>query len=90
MLSLLNITHYQLFIRENRRITLIEEDMILRKRAEEIVELVWKTKNEITASDDMLTGDIEIGAGKTDKNQFLIKAMMNIIWKKYQILSKPT
>ena len=37
----------QLFIRGNRRITLTEEGMILRKRAEEVVELIRKTENEI-------------------------------------------
>lgn len=65
----------QLFIRGNRRITLTEEGMILRKRAEEVVELIQKAENEIAASDDMLAGDIFIGVGETDGNRFLIKAM---------------
>lgn len=65
----------QLFIRGNRRITLTEEGMILRKRAEEIVELIQKAEDEIAASDDVLAGDISIGAGETDGNRFLIKAM---------------
>lgn len=65
----------QLFIRGNRRITLTEEGMILRKRAEEVVELIQKAEDEIAASDDMLAGDIVIGAGETDGNRFLIKAM---------------
>ena len=49
----------QLMIRGNRRITLTDEGMILRKRAEEIMELVRKTENEITLSNDYLTGDID-------------------------------
>lgn len=65
----------QLFIRGNRRITLTEEGMILRKRAEEVVKLIQKAENEIAASDDMLAGDIFIGVGETDGNRFLIKAM---------------
>lgn len=65
----------QLFIRGNRRITLTEEGMILRKRAEEVVELIQKAEEEIAASDDMLAGDIFIGAGETDGNRFLVKAM---------------
>lgn len=65
----------QLFIRGNRRITLTEEGMILRKRAEEITELVKKAKEEVSASEDMLAGDIFIGAGETDGNRFLIKVM---------------
>ena len=75
----------QLFIRGNRRITLTEEGMILRKRAEEVVELIRKTENEIAASDDMLAGDIEIGAGETDGNRFLIKAM-NAMQKDYPLV----
>jgi len=55
----------QLFIRGNRRITLTEEGMILRKRAEEVIELIQKAEDEIAASDDMLAGDIFIGAGET-------------------------
>lgn len=65
----------QLFIRGNRRITLTEEGMILRKRAEEITELVRKAEEEISASDDLLAGDISIGAGESDGNRFIIKAM---------------
>lgn len=65
----------QLFIRGNRKITLTEEGMLLRKRAEEITELVRKAEDEISASDDMLAGNITIGAAETDGNRFLIKAM---------------
>ncbi len=41
----------QLFIRGNRRITLTEEGMILRRRAEEVIELIQKAEDEIAASD---------------------------------------
>jgi len=68
----------QLFIRGNRKITLTEEGMLLRKRAEEIVELVKKTEDEISASEDMLAGNITIGAGETDGNRFLIKAINDL------------
>lgn len=75
----------QLFIRGNRKITLTEEGMILRKRAEEVAELIRKTKDEISASDDMLAGDISIGAGETDGNRFLIK-VMNTMRKEYPLV----
>ena len=75
----------QLFIRGNRRITLTEEGMILRKRAEEVTELIKKAEAEITASDAMLAGDILIGAGGTDGNRFLIKAM-KAIQKEYPLV----
>lgn len=56
----------QLLIRGNRKVTLTEEGMLLRKRAEEILALVNKTENEISFSDDVVVGDVEIGAGETD------------------------
>lgn len=64
----------QLFIRGNRRITLTEEGMILRKRAEEIMELVKKAEDEISLSDDVIAGDITIGTGETDGIRFLTRA----------------
>ncbi len=75
----------QLFIRGNRKITLTEEGMILRKRAEEITELVKKTEDEITSSDDAVAGNITIGVGETDGNRFLIKAM-NAIQQDYPLV----
>lgn len=75
----------QLFIRGNRKITLTEEGMILRKRAKEVIELIQKAEDEISASDEMLAGDILIGAGETDGNRFLIKAM-NAIQQDYPLV----
>lgn len=76
----------QLFIRGNRKITLTEEGMILRKRAEEITELIQKTEEEITSSDDdTLAGNITIGAGETDGNRFLIK-VMNAIQQEHPLV----
>lgn len=46
-----------------RHIKLTEEGMILRKRAEEILDLVKKTENEIASSDDVVIGDVYIDAG---------------------------
>ncbi len=63
----------QLFIRGNRRISLTEEGMFLRKRAEEIVDLVDKTEAEITASDEIVNGDIYIGAGETDVMRLVVR-----------------
>ena len=63
----------QLFIRGNRRITLTEEGMILRKRAEEIVDLMQKTEKEIALNDAAIAGDIYIGAGETDAIRILAR-----------------
>ena len=65
----------QLLIRGNRRVTLTEDGMLLRKRAEEIVELVRKTENEIALSNEIVAGDIHIGAGETDGVRLLAQAM---------------
>lgn len=50
----------------SRKITLTEEGMLLKKRAEEILSLVQKTEREISFSDEIIIGDIYIGAGETD------------------------
>ncbi len=63
-----------LFIRGNRKITLTEEGVLLRKRAEEIVNLVKKTENEITVFDESIAGDIHIGAGETDAIRLIVRA----------------
>lgn len=68
----------QLFIRGNRRVTLTEEGMILRKRAEEIMELVKKAEDEISLSDETVAGDITIGAGETDGVRLLAKVARKV------------
>lgn len=69
----------QLFIRGNRKITLTDEGMLLRKRAEEIVTLMKKTEEEITLSDEMIAGNIYIGAGETDAVRFLVEAQSELL-----------
>jgi DNA-binding transcriptional LysR family regulator len=68
----------QLFIRGNRSVNLTEDGMILRKRAEEIMELVRKTENEISFSDEAIAGDIHIGAGETEGVRVLLKAAQEL------------
>ena len=62
-----------LFVRGSRRITLTEHGVLLRKRASEIIDLVEKTTNELTAADDVVTGDVYIGAGETEAVHFLTR-----------------
>ncbi len=68
----------QLFIRGNRKITLTEEGMLLRKRAEEIVDLMQKTEEEVKASDETIAGNIYIGAGESAGNRILAKAAFEL------------
>lgn len=64
----------QLFTRSNKGIALTEEGMILRKRAEEIVQLMKKAEDEIALSDEAISGDVYIGAGESDVNRILGQA----------------
>ncbi len=63
----------QLLIRGNRRITLTEEGVLLRKRAQEIVDLVTKTETEFANSEEVISGDIYIGGGETDAMRLIAK-----------------
>ena len=54
-----------LFERGSRRITLTEAGMRLRRRAEEIVDLVGRTETELRISADSLAGEVRIGSGET-------------------------
>lgn len=65
----------QLFVRGNRKITLTEDGMLLRKRAEEIIDLVEKTESEITLSNEVIAGEIRIGAGESAAFRLISKVM---------------
>lgn len=65
----------------SRKVTLTEEGMILRKRAEEILSLVQKTEREISLSDQTIVGDVYIGAGETDAVRFIARTAKEL----YQI-----
>ena len=58
----------------SRKVTLTDEGIILRKRAEEILSLVRRTEDEITLSDQFVAGDVYIGAGETDGVRLLTRA----------------
>lgn len=75
-----------LFIRSNRKIKLTEEGLILRKRAEEIIELMKKAQAEINLSDEILAGNIYIGAGETVGVRELIKVFKNLR-KEYPLIN---
>ncbi len=68
----------QLFLRGSKKITLTDEGRILKKRAEEIMSLVQKTENEITVSDEHISGDVFIGAGETVGVRYLTKAAKRV------------
>lgn len=66
---------HKLFIRGKYKISLTPEGMILRKRAEEIVEMVEKTEAEFSSISDIIGGDIYIGCGETDSMKYIAEVM---------------
>ena len=53
----------RLFDRSTRRMTLTQEGMLLRRRAEEILTLVDKTEKELTEQQEKIEGIVSIGCG---------------------------
>lgn len=56
----------QLMVRGSRKITLTEEGVLLRKRAEEILDLVGRTEREVAQPREAVRGEVYIGTGETD------------------------
>ena len=75
----------QLLIRGGKKVTLTEDGMLLRKRAEELVELMEKTKAELTSSNETINGEIYIGGGETDAISFFAEIAGNL-QKKYPLI----
>ncbi len=49
----------------SKKVTLTDEGILLRQRAEEILNLVDKTKKELTFNDQFIMGDVYIASGET-------------------------
>lgn len=74
-----------LLIRGGKKVTLTEDGMLLRKRAEELVELMEKTKAELAGSDETISGDVYIGGGETDAVLLLAEAAREL-QEKYPLI----
>ena len=61
----------KLFERGSRRITLTNEGLLLRRRAEEILQLVDKTEKELIEQDEQIEGKITLGCGEIGSIQLL-------------------
>ena len=68
----------KLFIRGKHKITLTEEGMLLKDRAEEIIEMVHKTKIDIMSSGNDIKGDVYIGCGETEAMQYVAEVIKEI------------
>ena len=60
-----------LFRRSKHRIILTEDGMLLRRRAEEIVSLAEKTRDDLRHKQDHLAGTIAVGSGELQSSRFL-------------------
>lgn len=61
----------RLFNRGTRKIVLTNEGLLLRRRAEEIVDLIDKTERELLEQDELVDGTVTIGAGELASAQIL-------------------
>ena len=68
----------QLFIRGTRKISLTEAGQLLRKRAEEIIELYNQTETELNAPITDISGDIYIGGGESYVLGIIAKAAREV------------
>ena len=68
----------RLFIRSNHNIKLTDEGMLLRKRAEDIIDMVDKTTDEFKALDEFVGGDIRIGCPESQGMEIIIKIVKSL------------
>lgn len=68
----------QLLIRGSKRVTLTEDGMLLRKRAEEMINLMEKTKMELSNSTEIISGDIYMGSGETEAVSTIAKVAKSL------------
>lgn len=65
----------QLFCRSKHHIILTEEGMLLRRRAEEIVALADKTKDDLQHREEQLSGTVAVGSGELRSSRFLAQLL---------------
>lgn len=84
----------KLFKRGSVGISLTDEGMLLRKRAEDILDMVDKTTNEFKTLDDITGGEVRIGCAESYQIRYIAKVIKQFKEKytlfKYHILSGNT
>ncbi|WP_455617449.1 LysR family transcriptional regulator [Eisenbergiella sp.] len=68
----------KLFERGSRKITLTEEGMFLRKRAQEIIELTDRTENDMKSFNQSISGTVHIGGVETCLMKLIGKSMLSL------------
>lgn len=65
----------KLFRRGSTSLSLTDEGMLLRKRAEDILDMVDKTTDEFKALDDITGGEVHIGCAESHQIKYLAQAI---------------
>ena len=68
----------KLFVRGKYKITLTDEGILLKDRAEEIIEMVDKTKRDIISSGVDIKGDVYIGGGETEAMEYVAEVIKEV------------
>jgi len=68
----------KLFVRTNYSVRLTEAGMLLRKRAEDILEMVDKTAGEFRALEEEVDGDVHIGCAESDGIKYLARCIREL------------
>lgn len=66
------------FIRKSHGVELTDEGILLRRRAEEIVDMVGKVENEFRSLDETVAGDVYIGCGETEAMRLIAKIIKKL------------
>lgn len=68
----------KLFVRSSFSVRLTEEGMLLRKRAEDILDMVDKTEEEFKALGELTGGDIRVGCAESDGIKHLARCIKTL------------
>ena len=68
----------RLFLRGSRKVTLTEEGMFLRKRAQEIVDLADRTAADFGPEGETVTGEVAIGGGETKAMRLVARSVRRL------------
>lgn len=74
----------KLFIRKSTSLSLTDEGMLLRKRAEDILDMVDKTTDEFKTLDEITGGEVHIGCAESYQIKYLAQAIHSFK-KKYPL-----
>lgn len=77
----------QLIIRQKRGIQLTEAGLMLQRRAEEIIQLVNKTEEELRNEDEVLVGSLVIGTGETEASFDFLPTLVQQFHELYPLVN---